>query len=303
MDFLGVAGVEALAHAQHDAGATVHVHQQVAGGGIHAQTFDLALLDGFVEDLFHVHMGVAVRGDVDAVQVVGLVVVGGAVVSGHEQGAVVVEHALHPLRHGLQMHLAQVVALEVVFIQMTAAFFAHPGAHPHGLLDRVHGDAGHFFLAGLGLELERALEFQGVGVMDGDLDVLAHAVHEVFGAHIDLAVVDVDVTDVVGGDGVAFEGIFVLGHQFAVHVVLVQGLAAAHIDELAVAGHALATGHGHDAFQGVGVLGTGKGLGLGGGQGHAQSAKHCQGSEQTFHLIFLLLWTGSLTVLFPLVAR
>ena len=139
--------------------------------------------------------------------------------------------------------------------------------------------------------------------MDGDLDVLAHAVHEVFGAHIDLAVVDVDVTDVVGGDGVAFEGIFVLGHQFAVHVVLVQGLAAAHIDEFAVAGHALATGHGHDAFQGVGVLGTGKGLGLGGGQGHAQGAEHCQGSEQSFHLIFLLLWTGSLTVLFPLVAR
>ena len=42
--------------------------------------------------------------------------------------------------------------------------------------------------------------------MDGDLDVLAHAVHEIFGAHIDLAVVDVDVTDVVGGDGVASKG-------------------------------------------------------------------------------------------------
>ena len=113
--------------------------------------------------------------------------------------------------------------------------------------------------------------------MDGDLDVLAHAVHEVFGAHIDLAVVDVDVADVVGGDGIAFEGVLVLGHQFSVHVVLVQGLAAAHVDELAVAGH------GHDAFQGIGILGTGDGLGLGGGQGHAQGAEHCQESEQSFH--------------------
>ena len=51
VNFLVVAGIEALAHAEYDTRAPVHVHQQVAAGGVHAETFDFALLDGFVKGL------------------------------------------------------------------------------------------------------------------------------------------------------------------------------------------------------------------------------------------------------------
>jgi|GEM_PF-4136928 len=70
--------------------------------------------------------------------------------------------------------------------------------------------------------------------MNGNLDVLAHAVHEVFGADENFPVEDVDVADVVGRDGVAFKGILVAGDELSGLVVLVQGLAVAHVVELAV---------------------------------------------------------------------
>ena len=133
------------------------------------------------------------------------------------------------------MHLAQVLAgIQAVLVEVAAAVLADPGAHPHCALVAVNADTGNLFLSGRRLELESALEFQGLGVMNGNLDVLAHAVHEVFGADENFPVEDVDVADMVGRNGVAFKGILVAGDELSGLVVLVQGLAVAHVVELAV---------------------------------------------------------------------
>jgi len=167
--------------------------------------------------------------------VVGLVEIGLAVIGRHVESALVVEDALHPLRNGEEVHLAQVLAgIQAVLVEVAAAVLADPGAHPHCALVAVNADTGNLFLSGRRLELESALEFQGLGVMNGNLDVLAHAVHEVFGADENFPVEDVDVADMVGRNGVAFKGILVAGDELSGLVVLVQGLAVAHVVELAV---------------------------------------------------------------------
>ena len=76
--------------------------------------------------------------------------------------------------------------------------------------------------------------------MDGDLNVFANTVHEVFCADENLAIENVDASNMVGCNGVAFKGLFVGHNQFAGFVVLVQRLAAADIVVVAITGNALA---------------------------------------------------------------
>ena len=140
-DFLVIAGIEALAHAKNNAGAAIHQDHQVAGYRILAKTLDFALLDGFVKSLFQNNGGIGGGAYFHAINVVGLVVIGCAVIGCDKKVAIDPVNALHPLRHGLQMNLAQVFAVDVVFIEITAGFFAHPGAHPDCLFYRVNGNA------------------------------------------------------------------------------------------------------------------------------------------------------------------
>lgn len=76
------------------------------------------------------------------------------------------------------MDLAQVFAgIEAVFVDVTPAFLADPGDHPNSPLVGINTDTGDFLLTTGRLEGEGTFEFQRVCVVDGDLNVLADAVH------------------------------------------------------------------------------------------------------------------------------
>lgn len=185
-------------------------------------------------------MRVGLVRDIDAVQIVRLVEIRIAVVRGDEQLALPVMDALNLLRYGLQVHLAQVFAgVQAVFINITPAFLAYPGDHPYRALVGIDANAGHFLLSAGRLEAERALELERFSIVNGNLDILADAVHEILGTDKNFAVENVDAANVIGRNRVAVKRRLIGKQQLAVLVVLVECFAAADVVVIAVAGNAL----------------------------------------------------------------
>ena len=260
VDLVVVAGVEAAGHAEDYAGAAVGEDHEGAGGGVDAKAFYLAGAAKAVHGLVKFHPGFALQfpalrrlaarchvpgvraADVQVVRRAG---VGVAVVAGYEDlSPVGAENALLKVRSRVEGHLAEVLAAgEVIAVKVTAA---HPVRHPHKPARTVHCESAAFHLPRGRLPGEGPPVLQGGGIVDGHLDVLPNAVHEVLAAGEDLTSVHVDVADMIGsrragGDGV--EGRLVAEKQLALQRILVERAGAGHVVVLAVTRHALAPGH------------------------------------------------------------
>ena len=158
-DFLVIAGIKSFHHAKNNSGAAVVVNKQLVCLMVDGKAFDFALernvIKGALEDNSRVRCA---RLDINAIDVIWFMRIGGAVISCKIIGTLVIHHSLNPLWRALQVNLAQELAgFKAVLIKVAAAFFANPGAHPYGFFVRIYRESGAFFLAALRLKFKCAL--------------------------------------------------------------------------------------------------------------------------------------------------
>ena len=116
----------------------------------------------------------------------------------------------------------------------------HPVGHPDGPVVGVHGHRADLHLARIGVPVDGAKVRERPGIVNGDLDIGAAPVDEGLDARIELALVDADVSDVVGLLLQIPERILVDRQALPGLVIGIQRGAAADVIAAAVDGNALA---------------------------------------------------------------
>ena len=123
---------------------------------------------------------------------------------------------------------AEPARLEVVRVEVDAAFAADPRTHEDRLGVGIDRDARALELPALRLEREHFLEFERLRVVHRDLDVRALSLGEKLRPDIQVAIVDIDVADVVDFYLIPLERVLVKLYQVPVAVVFRKCLGSAY---------------------------------------------------------------------------
>ena len=131
--------------------------------------------------------------------------------------------------------------LQVIFVEISAALFSNPGAHPYCLRIRIDCNSGAFQLAAFSFKRESTLQFKRICIINRDLNVLSYAVHKVLGADVEFIIINIDVSNMVYFQRIAFERIIIGFNQFPVLVIFCQSCGTAHPVIITFAAYALAS--------------------------------------------------------------